>query len=84
MKLWAKTVKNERLLQNLVMTNELPLNRDNFESFLMKICESLDIPTPVTLPTHYDYLNSFNIVKYFPRDFVEFVDFELFTVENVE
>ena len=84
MKLWAKTIRNEKLLQNLVMESELPFNRDNFETFLMEICKSLDISTPVTLPTHYTYLDSFNIVKYLPRDFIDRVDFELFTIENVE
>lgn len=84
MKLWAKTISGEKLLQNLVMENELPLNRDNFEAFLMEICKSLDISTPVTLPTHYSYLDNFNIVKYLPRDFIDGVDFELFTIENVE
>ncbi len=84
MKLWAKTIKEEKLLKNLVMENKLPLNLDNYESFLMEICNKMDISTPVTLPTHYKYLDCFNIVKYLPRDFVDRVDFDFFTIENIE
>ncbi|NCA66595.1 MAG: hypothetical protein EOM87_00875 [Clostridia bacterium] len=83
MKLWAKIICGEKLRQNIVMVDKLPLTRANYETFLMEICHQLDISTPVTLPTHFRYLDSFNIVKYLPRDFIERVDFDFFTIENI-
>lgn len=84
MKLWAKTICGEKLQTNIVMENNLSLTRDNYETFLMDICKELDIPTPVSLSVHFSYLYNFNIVKYLPRDFVDQVDFDFFTIENVE
>lgn len=84
MKLWAKIIKGEKLINNIVWSNNLTMTKANYEATLMEICHALDIETPVTLNTHYRYLVDFNIVKFLPRDFVDKVDYTLFTIENIE
>ena len=84
MKLWAKIIKGDKLLANLVVRNRAPLEREDYEAFLSEICQQLDLSTPVTLPTHFNHIKRFNIVEYKPRDFIEPVDFTKFTLENVD
>ena len=84
MKLWAKIIKGDKLLANLVVRNRAPLEQEAYESFLSEICTRLDLSTPVTLTTHFNHLKRFNIVEYKPRDFIEPVSFTKFTLENVD
>ena len=84
MKLWAKIIKGDKLLANLVVRNRAPLEQEAYESFLCEICTQLDLSTPVTLTTHFNHLKRFNIVEYKPRDFIEPVSFTKFTLENVD
>lgn len=84
MKLWAKIIKGDKLLANLVVRNRAPLEQEAYESFLSEICTQLDLSTPVTLTMHFNHLKRFNIVEYKPRDFIEPVSFTKFTLENVD
>ena len=84
MKLWAKVIEGDHLVANIVMRNREPLVKESYESFLCEICGQLDLSTPVTLVTHFNHLRRFNIVEYKPRDFIEPVSFDKFTIENVD
>ncbi len=84
MKLWAKIVDGEHLRANIIARNAAPLTREEYEAFLVEICQRLDLSTPVSLAMHFNHLRRFNIVEYKPRDFIEPVDFTKFTIENVD
>ena len=74
MKIWAKVMKGDKILRDVIYENDLTLTPSNFQRTLQEISYKLDVATPVTLPSHYKHFERFNRVKYLPRDFIEEVD----------
>lgn len=83
MKIWAKVMKDDKILRDVIYENDLTLTPSNFQRTLQEISYKLDVATPVTLPTHYKHFERFNRVKYLPRDFIEEVDYTSFVLERV-
>lgn len=83
MKIWAKVMKGDKILRDVIYENDLALTPSNFQRTLQEISYKLDVATPVTLPTHYKHFERFNRVKYLPRDFIEEVDYTSFVLERV-
>ena len=83
MKIWAKVMKGDKILRDVIYENDLTLTPSNFQRTLQEISYKLDVATPVTLPTHYKHFERFNRVKYLPRDFIEEVDYTSFVLESV-
>ena len=83
MKIWAKVMKGDKILRDVIYENDLTLTPSNFQRTLQEISSKLDVATPVTLPTHYKHFERFNRVKYLPRDFIEEVDYTSFVLERV-
>ena len=81
--LWAKIIKNGKLLRDTVLDveefdiNELP-------EYLKKICYTLDTETPITITKHYRNIDNYNIVKFTKDDFVDYIDFDSLVVERSE
>ena len=83
MKIWAKVMKGDKILRDVIYEKDLTLTPSNFQRTLQEISYKLDVETPVTLPTHYKHFERFNRVKYLPRDFIEEVDYTSFVLERV-
>ena len=83
MKIWAKVMKGDKILRDVIYENDLTLTPSNFQRTLQEISYKLVVATPVTLPTHYKHFERFNRVKYLPRDFIEEVDYTSFVLERV-
>lgn len=83
MKIWAKVMKGDKILRNVIYESELSLTPSNFTRMLQDISYKVDVATPVTLPTHFKHFEKFNRVKYLPRDFIEEVEFTSFVLERV-
>ena len=83
MKIWAKVMKGDKILRDVIYENDLTLTPSNFQRTLQEISYKLDVATPVTLPTHFKHFEKFNRVKYIPRDFIEEVDYTSFVLERV-
>ncbi len=83
MKIWAKVMKGDKILRDVIYESDLTLTPSNFQRTLQEISYKLDVATPVTLPTHYKHFERFNRVKYLPRDFIEEVDYTSFVLERV-
>ena len=83
MKIWAKVMKGDKILRDVIYEKDLTLTPSNFQRTLQEISYKLDVATPVTLPTHYKHFERFNRVKYLPRDFIEEVDYTSFVLERV-
>jgi hypothetical protein len=45
--------------------------------------DAMDLPTPMVLPIHAKKLKSFNVVRFRPDDFVEYVDFSVMIIELI-
>ena len=82
-KIWAKTMKDGRIVKQFVYENEEKLTYSHFLQYLFDICRELDIPTPVLLKNHIFNFAKFNHVRFLPRDFVEGVDFDYLLLENI-
>ena len=83
MKIWAKVMKGDKILRDVIYENDLTLTPSNFQRTLQEISYKLDVAAPVTLPSHYKHFERFNRVKYLPRDFIEEVDYTSFVLERV-
>ena len=83
MKVWAKTICEEKITRDVVYDYEHASNLDEFVAVLRGICEALDIPTPVATRVNFNHYVMFNNTRFKPRDFVEHVDFDMFELEAV-
>ena len=73
----------DKLLKSIIHDSALVSTPANFKKDLQEICYTMDVSTPVSLPTHYKHFDKFNRIKYIPRDFVEDVDFTSLVLELV-
>ena len=83
MKIWAKTLVDDKITRNIVHECEFLANDYLYGEELRNICEKLDIPTPISTVTNYIHFVRFNMTRYQVRDFVESVDFDYLTIECI-
>lgn len=83
MKVWAKVMKGDKILRDVVYENNVQLTAAGFQKLMQEVAYRLDIATPVILVNHIRHLERFNRVKFLSRDFIEDVDFDLLIVERV-
>ena len=83
MKVWAKVMRGDKILRDLIYEADLSLTQSGFQTLMQEVSYGLDIATPVILATHLKHLEKFNRVKFLDRDFIEDVDFDLLIVERV-
>lgn len=82
-KIWAKIIKNGKIIKQLTYEREEKFTYSQFFNYLADICEGLDIATPVLLKTHVFNYAKFSMVRFIPRDFAEGVDFDKLVLENI-
>ena len=80
-KIWAKTVRGEKLTRNYLYYGEGEYTDGRFEECIYDICNELDIPSPVIMRTHVQNFEQFNHTVFRASDYVESIDFDRFTVE---
>ena len=83
MKIWAKTIVEEKITRDLLYEYESINSEDEFVYHLQELCGQMDIPTPVCTRVNFIHFVAFNNTRFKPRDFVESVDFELLDIEAV-
>lgn len=83
MKIWAKVLRGDKILRDVIYEGNYTLRPKDYQAMLQEISYLLDIATPVSLPSHLKHFERFNRVKYIPRDFIEEVDFTSFVLERV-
>lgn len=83
-RIWAKIMLDGKIAKQFVYENDAEkLTYSHFFHYLADICRELDVPTPVLLKTHIFNYAKFNHVRFYPRDFVEGVDFDYILLENI-
>ncbi len=83
-RIWAKIMREGKIVKQYVYENNTEkLIYSHFFEYLSEICRELDAPTPVLLKTHIFNFAKFNHVRFYPRDFVEGVDFDYLLLENI-
>ncbi len=83
MKIWAKTVKDNKITKQTLYEREGKLVWSELHEYLTEIAYELDIPTPVILKSHIFNLAKFNHVRFLKSDFVEKLDFDYLLLENL-
>ena len=83
MKIWAKTVVEEKITRDLLYEYEAITDSDEFVAVLQEICGQMDIPTPVATYVNFNHFVMFNNTRFKPRDFVESVDSDVLDIEAV-
>lgn len=84
MKIWARVRKGEKTLKSYVYEKSERLTYSHFFVYISEICTELDIPTPVLLKSHLLDFGKFRHVRFKQKDFVESIDFDCLTLENIE
>ena len=83
MKVWAKTIIEEKITRSLLYEYQSMLSEEEFVSVLQEVCGQLDIPTPIATRVNFNHFVMFNNTRFKPRDFVESVDFDVLDLEAV-
>ena len=83
MKVWAKTIVEEKITRDVLYEYGSVSNEDEFVAMLQEICGEMDIPTPVATRVNLNHFVMFNNTRFKPRDFVESVDFDMLDLEAV-
>lgn len=83
MKIWAKIITKHRKVKDVIYSDELTLNFDNYEIMLRGVAALLDISTPLTMEIHYQHFSKFNIHKFKAPDFIEPINFDYLELENL-
>ena len=83
MKVWAKTIVEEKITRDLLYEYETISNEEDFVNVLQEVCGQMDIPTPIATRVNFNHFVMFNNTRFKPRDFVESVDFDMLDLEAV-
>lgn len=83
MKVWAKLMKNDKILRDIIFEGNYELTEKDFIAMCQEISYKLEIATPVILSAHLEHFDKFNRVKFLPRDFIDEVEFTSFILERV-
>lgn len=81
-RIWARTMTEGKISRSFIYESIDSFNEDTFFKHVEKMCHELDIPTPAILKSHIKNYVDFNNVTFIARDFVEYIDFEKFILEN--
>lgn len=81
-RIWAKTMRGDKITRSYMYTLDGPFDEERLFSYICDIAHAMDIPTPIILKSHVYNFVHFNIAKFLPREFVDDVDFDFFTIEN--
>ncbi|MBE7061345.1 MAG: hypothetical protein E7382_02270 [Clostridiales bacterium] len=81
-RIWAKVIKNDKIIKQYVLERFEQMDYSEFFSYLTEICSNLDIPTPVLIKTHLFNYAKYNNVRFKKDDFVEPINFDKLVLEN--
>ncbi|MGN1208323.1 MAG: hypothetical protein ACI4TI_02540 [Christensenellales bacterium] len=83
-KLWAKIIKNYKIINSFTLGLDEDFDFENFFEQLREICYNLKIETPIILQKHIHQLNEFGTTKFTKSDFVDDIDFDSLVLEYFE
>lgn len=84
MKIWAKVMRGDKILRDVMYEGEHKPTFAGFREAVQNTAYRADVSTPVLLPAHFERFDRFNRVKFLPSDFIEEVDFTAFVIERVK
>jgi hypothetical protein len=82
MKIWAKLIKNEKIIKHGIVEAENLNTFSGITRAFMDVAEEMKIPTPVITRTSAQFFFDFNSVRFKQDDFVEKIDFDALVIER--
>ena len=85
MRIWAKLLKDNRIIQETVReySSARPSDMKGWSVLLHDLCQDMDLCRPVLLNKHINDLIQFSRVVFKPADFIEPVDFDGLEIEII-
>lgn len=81
LKIWGKTIKKNKIIKNHLVESDSMLSEETIFDGVDIICTKFDIPRPIVLDKHKRDMNDFFLMRFFPEDFIEKVNFDKFEIE---
>ena len=83
MRIWAKTIKQQKIKTDVVREFALarPSDLEGWTPILHELCQALDLSRPVVLEKHFSELERFNRTQFRQSDFMEPIAFDRFEIE---
>ncbi len=82
-KLWIKIIKENRIAKQTEVFRDEKFTYALFQEYISEGCYALDVSTPVIIRNHIMQFAKYNVVEFKAGDFMESVDFDKMTVENL-
>ena len=82
MKIWAKLLINNDLVKDMIYESDLPLSFDNYNKWVIDICNKFDIPTPVVVPYHFNNFMYYYNSVFKADDFIQSLDYHQLRIED--
>lgn len=83
-KLWAKMIKNHKIINSFTLDLNEDFDFKNFFEQLREICYNLKIETPIILQKHIHQFDEFGTTKFTKSDFIDDIDFDSLVLEYFE
>ncbi len=80
-KIWGKTLKKNKIMKSHMVQKDGILTESVVFDCVDTICKEFDIARPIMLDKHRKDMHEFFLMRFFPDDFIEKVDFEKFEIE---
>ncbi len=83
MKIWAKIIKNHKIINEAVreFASARPSDAEGWHPVLTELCKPMDLACPVLLEKHVSELQRFSRTVFSQADFIETISFDRFEVE---
>ncbi len=85
-KLWAKIIRNNKLLRDVTVSNdEVRLNRTKkVFAAIDEVCVQLDLSHPVWLDSNIEDFKRFDRTRFTKDSFIEGIDFDYLEIQVIE
>lgn len=85
-RLWAKIFKNNKMVKNMVVSNDNPDLRRTQKVFaaIDDICREFDLSKPIWLDSTIASFKRFDKARFFQDNFVEPIDFDYLEIQVIE
>lgn len=82
MRIWAKLITGDKIVQEILYTSPLDMNYRNYMQWVADICRQLDLSVPIIIPAHYKNFAMFHNTRFKPDDFVDELGCDMLMIEN--
>lgn len=84
-KLWAKQIKNNKIINSLVVNNTDNISNDEKrKTCIDEICKKFDLSVPIWLKKHDLEFSQFKYVTLYAEDFIDDIDFDKLEIELIQ